>query len=110
MTAPAVPKPKLHKINTHTRSATLPVFLLARHFALRFAQHPRVMLGMLQECLLGHPVIRQLRIAGERQVLVDDLLGCAAHLAFWARAVKDPVDDVAERALPVRFGPRTGFR
>ena len=48
----------------------LPLFLLARKFALRLAQHTGVVLGVLEEVLLGHPVIAELRIAGEHQVFV----------------------------------------
>ena len=85
----------------------LAFFLFCGHFALRLAQHAGVMFGMLEEVFGCHAVIRQLRIAGERQVLVDDLLRRAADLALGAGRVEDPVDDIAERALPVRFRTRT---
>ena len=84
-------------------------FLLARLLALRLTQHAGVMFGVLQEVLFGHAVIRQLRIARKHQVFVDDLLGGATHLAFRPRTVKDAVDDIANRALAVRLGTRTGF-
>ncbi len=90
--------------------AGLVELLALGHFLLRLAQHSRVMLGMLQEGLLGHPVTRQLRVARQRQVFLDDLLGRAAHLAFGARAVEDAVDDIAQRTLAVRLVARTGFR
>lgn len=74
---------------------TLAFLLLGRHFALRFAQHAGVMFGVLQEVFGGHAIIRQLRVTGEKLVLLDDLLRGATHLALGAGAVKDAIDDVA---------------
>ena len=65
--------------------------------ALRLAQHPGIVFGVLKEALLGNPVVRQLGIARQRQVLFNDLLGRAADLALGSRAVEDAVDDVAKR-------------
>ena len=79
-------------------------------FALRFAQKARVVFGVLEKVLLGDTVIRQLRITGEHQVFVDDLLRRAAHLSFGSRGIEDAVDDVAKRARAVRFRTRAGFR
>ena len=59
------------------------------------------MLGVLQEILSGHAVIAQLRITGQLLIFVDDLLRRAAHLALWARAVKHPIDDIANRAVAI---------
>jgi len=90
-------------------AALLGALLVLGHLARRLAQHPRVMLGMLQEVLLGHAVIRQLGVARQHQVFVDDLLGGATHLALGSRTVEDAVNDIAERALTVRLGTRTGL-
>src|SRR5690606_30874341 len=68
---------------------SLPHLVFAAHLALRLAQHPRVVLGMLEEVLLGHAVVGQLRVAGQHQVLVDDLLRRAADLALGTRGVED---------------------
>ena len=73
----------------------LAAFLLCRQFAVRFGQHAGVMLGMLREILGSNPVIRQLRIARQLLIFLDDLLRCAAHFAFGARAVEHTVGDVA---------------
>lgn len=86
---------------------TLTGRLFAGQFGLRFAQHPGVVLGVLQKILLGHTVVAQLSIAGQLEVFVDDLLRRTTHLALGTRAVKDAVDDVADRALPVRLRTRT---
>jgi hypothetical protein len=74
---------------------------------MRLGQHPGVMLGVLLEILGGDTVARELRIAGELVVLVDDLLRRAAHLALGAGAVEDAVDDIADRPVAVRLRPRT---
>jgi hypothetical protein len=87
----------------------LAALLLALHLALRLAQHSRVMLGVLEKVLLRHTVVGQLRVPRKSEVFVDDLLRRAAHFAFGAGTVKDTVDDVAERALPVRLRPRAVF-
>ena len=73
------------------------------------AQHAGVMFGVLQETLLGHAVVRQLRIARKGQVFLDNLLRRAANLALGAGAVKHPVDDIAQRTLAVRLVARTGL-
>ena len=78
--------------------------------ALRLAQHAGVMLGVLQEGLFRHAVIRQLGIARQRQIFLDDLLRGAAHLALGTRRIKYTIDDIAERTLTVRLRTRTGFR
>ena len=78
-------------------------------FARRLGQHAGVMLGVLEEALLGHAVARKLGVAGERKVFLDDLLGGAADLAFGAGAVEHAVDDIAKRALAAGLVTRTGF-
>ena len=77
--------------------------------ALRLAQHPGIVFGVLKEALLGNPVVRQLGIARQRQVLFNDLLGRAANLALGPRGVENAVDHVPKRALAVRLVTRTGF-
>lgn len=81
----------------------LTLFLFGGHLAHRLAQQAGVMLGMLQEVFCSDAVIRQLRVTGEKLILLDDLLRRATHLAFGARAVEDAVDDVAEGARAVRL-------
>ena len=81
----------------------LPRLLLGGKFALRFGQQAGVMLGMLVEVFGGDTIIRQLRVAREEDILFNDLLRGAAHLAFGARAVEDAVDDIANGARAVRF-------
>ena len=83
--------------------------LFAGLLLLCFTQHAGVMLGMLQEVLLGHAIISKLGIARQRQIFLDDLLGRATDLAFGTGAVKDPVDDIAHGTLAVRLVTRTGF-
>ena len=78
--------------------------------ALRFAQHTKVMLGMLLKVFSRDTVVGQLRVTGKLVVFVDDLLRGAAHLALWAGAVEHAVDDVADRALAVPLGPRPVLR
>ena len=87
----------------------LALFLLCRHLPRRFRQKPRVMFGMLREILRRDPVIRQLRIPRQKLIFLDQLGRGATHFAFRARAVKDPVDDVAEGARAVRFRTRAGL-
>ena len=72
-------------------------------FALRFDQHAGVMLCVLKKILGRYAVVRQLRIAREQQILVDDLLRCAADLAIRARRIEYPVDDIAQGPLTVRL-------
>jgi len=55
-------------------------------------QNALIVLGMLQETLFHDAVVRGLRIAGQREILVDDLLRRAADLALRSRAVIDAVD------------------
>ena len=91
--------------------AMLPVAVLLGlafgHLALSLAQHAGVVLGVLQEALLGHAVMGQLGVARQRQVFLDDLLGRAAHLALGARAFEHAVDDVPKGTLAVRLAART---
>ena len=96
------------------RPATGTKLLLARllfggHFALRLAQHAGVMFGVLQEILSRDAIIRQLGIARQHLIFLDDLLRRATHLALGPRAFKHPVDDIAERARAVLLGTRTGL-
>ena len=79
------------------------------HFLLRLAQHPRVVLGVLEEALLGDAVAGELRVTGQREVFLDDLLGGAAHLALGAGAVEHAVHDIAQRALVAGLVARTGL-
>ena len=51
-------------------------------FALRFGQHPQIMFRVLLEVLRRHTVIRQLRVAGQLIILINDLLWRTAHLAL----------------------------
>ena len=69
----------------------------------RFAQKPRIMLGMLKERLLCHAVVGQLRIARQSQIFFNDLLWSSTHFALGPRGVKDAIDDITQRALAVRF-------
>ncbi len=62
----------------------LALFLFARHFPRRLAQHPGIVFRILKKALLGHAVIAKLGVASEPLVLVDDLLRRAANLAFRA--------------------------
>ena len=80
-----------------------PLIGLASHFGLRLGQHAGIMFGVLQKVLGSDAVARKLGIARQYLVFVDDLLRGAPHLAFGARAVKHPVDDVPERTGPVLF-------
>ena len=66
-------------------------------------------LDKLQEILGGHAVIRQLGIAGEELIFLDQLGRGAAHLAIWSRTVEHTIDDIAERARAVRLRTRTGL-
>ena len=68
------------------------------------------MLSVLLEIFGCDTVIRQLRVAGELVILVDNLLWRSAHLAFRAGAVKHAIDDIARRTVAVVLVPRTGFR
>lgn len=74
---------------------TFLLFAAGINLALRLAEHPGVMLGMLLKVLSSDPVITQLSISRQLVVFFDDLLRCAAHFAFWTGAVKDTVDDVS---------------
>ena len=81
-------------------------FLLGRQFLHRLGQHPRVVFGVLQEVFGRHPVVRELRIARQHLVLLDDLLRRATHLALGTRGVENAVDDIAEGARAVLVGTR----
>ncbi len=81
-------------------------FLFGGHLTHRFGKHAGVMLGVLREILGGNPVIRQLAIAGELLIFLDDLLRSATHLAFGAGAFENAVDDIAEGARAVLLGTR----
>ena len=92
-------------------ATTLLILLLAcllfdGHLARRFGQHAGIVLGVLQEILGGHAVIRQLGIACQHLVFLDDLRRGAAHLAFGSRGIEDAVDDVADGARAVLAGTR----
>ena len=65
--------------------------------ALRFAQKPEVVLGVLLEVLGRDPVVTEAGIAGKLGVLVDDLLRGSPHLAFGAGTVEHPIDDIPGR-------------
>src|SRR5690606_4956469 len=81
-------------------------FLFGGQLALRLGQHPGVMLGVLQEVLGRHAVVRQLGVARQHVVFLDDLLRRSAHLALGTRGIEDAVDDVAEGARAVLVGTR----
>ena len=81
----------------------LALFLLGGQLAVGFGKHAGVMFGVLREILGGNAVIRQLGVAGQLLIFLNDLLRCAAHLAFGARAVEHTVGDVAEGARAVWF-------
>ncbi len=87
-----------------------PLLLLALHLALGIAQKAGVVLGMLEEGLGGDAVVAKLCVAGEDEVLLDDLLRGPPHLAIGTRALEHAVDDVAKRPRAVRLGTRTGLR
>ena len=56
------------------------------------AQHPEIVLGVLQVILGQHPVARRRRIAGELLVLLEDVLGVAADLdAVGSVGIEGPV-------------------
>jgi hypothetical protein len=76
-------------------------------FLLRLAQQAQVMFCMLLEILGRNPVTRQLRIARQLVVFLNDLLRCAAHLALWAGAVKHAIDNVPDGSIAVRLVPLT---
>ena len=54
------------------------------------------MLGMLLKVLSRNPVIRQLRIARQLIVLVDNLLRRAAHFTLGPRRIEHTVYDVTD--------------
>ena len=80
--------------------------LFRSHFTLRFGEHTRVMLCVLQEILGSDAIIGNLGVAREHLVFLDDLLRSATHLAFGAGAVEDTIDDIAEGARAVLLGTR----
>ncbi len=71
--------------------------LLARpvDLALRLGQHSGIVLGMLGKILSPDSIARQLGIAVQLRVFLDDLSGRAAHLAVRSRTVEHAVYDVA---------------
>ena len=75
-------------------------------FAKRLGQHAEVVLGVLLEILCRNAIIRELGIPGELIILVDDLLRRAAHFAFRAGTVEDPVNDVPDGTIAVVLVPR----
>lgn len=79
------------------------------HLLVGLTQHAGVMLCVLQKALFCHAIMGQLGVTRQSQILLDDLLGGATHLALGPRAVKDAVNDIAQRALAVRFATRAGF-
>jgi hypothetical protein len=86
------------------------LLLLARIlFTLGFGKHPKVVLGMLLKVFRRDPVIRQLRIARQLVVFVDDLLRRAADFSLGTGRLEHAVDDVADRAVAVPLGPRAVF-
>lgn len=90
-----------------TLTVGLAFLLLAPHFgfALRIAQKPGVMLRVLLKILSRHTVIRQMPIACQLIIFIDDLLRCSANFAFWARAFENSVQNIPNRtgAGAVRF-------
>ena len=64
-------------------------------FALRLREHAHVVFGVLLKVFRVHAVIRKLSIPRELIVLINDLLRCAAHFAFWAGTVEHTVHDIA---------------
>lgn len=71
------------------------LFAAGVNLALRLAEQPQVMLGVLLKILGGHAITGQLGIARKLVVLVDDLLRGPADFAFGARTVEHPVNDVS---------------
>jgi hypothetical protein len=63
--------------------------------ALRLGQNPRVMLGVLGKVLGIHTITRQLRIAMQLGVFLDDLGRGAPDFSIRTGTVKDPIDDIA---------------
>ena len=75
----------------------------------RFGEHPGIMFGVLRKVFSSDAVARQLGITVQLIILFDDLLRGAAHLAIRARAVENPVDDIAARGsivVAVLIAPR----
>ena len=58
--------------------ALIVVLLLALE---SFVKHPKIMIGVLKEILRRDPVALLMGLAGHRQILVQQLLGVAAHTA-----------------------------
>ena len=55
-----------------------------RLFALGFREHTQVVFGVLLKVFRRDPVVRQLRVAGQLIILINDLLRRSAHLALRA--------------------------
>ena len=64
---------------------------------LGFGQKANVVFGMLLKVLGIHAVARELGVAMQRLVFVDDLLRGSPHFPLGARAVEHPVDDIPGR-------------
>ena len=77
-------------------------------FALRFAEHPKVMFGVLLKVLGGNTVVAQMGITRQLIVFLDDLLRRATHFALGAGTVEHAVDDVAALRLAVAVILRPG--
>jgi hypothetical protein len=73
------------------------LFAFRRLLAHGLGQHPRIMLRVLGKIFCGNAVMRQLRVAVQLIVFVDDLLRGAAHLTVWARAIENPVYNIYAR-------------
>ncbi len=94
--------------------AALPVaLLLLLLFASRFllaqglVQQPGIVLGMLLKVFEGDAIIRELRIARELIVLLDDLLRRSADFALGSGGVEDAVDHISDGSVAVRLRPRS---
>jgi hypothetical protein len=78
---------------------TFLLFATLVNFALGFGQKAQVMFRMLLEIFHRDAVIAQLGITCQLIVFINDLLRRAAYLALGARAVENPVDDIADTAV-----------
>ncbi len=76
-------------------------------FTLRGHEQTRIMFRMLQEILRSNPIPRQLRIAGQRLIFINNLLRRAAHFTFWPRTIKNPVHDISAMVLILIVVPVT---
>jgi hypothetical protein len=78
---------------------TFLLFATLVNFALGFGQKAQVMFRMLLEIFHRDAVIAQLGITCQLIVFINDLLRRAAYLALGARAVENPVYDIADTAV-----------